>query len=309
MNFIQRLIGKQALPEFLKEMVERKLGKKIVSFELVSPGPELISYLLLTNEDCVDFHAWVNKARWETERAVLDLCRRQKIPVPKILLEGKNEINDQVYQFLIEGIKGEPLNSQRIHLFDYNRVLDQVAKVLLKLHTIGLEGFGPLEPSLRGRRGSWSAFLAQDLAVQLEILHKEKIFKGSVIKTMSEIFNCASAKVIPVLLHGQLSTAVIYVDRNLNVCCLSNFTQALSGDPNYEMAGFLIYEGFDRTKRLMRAYQSFGGLTAWDSPEFLRLCLRRVISLLFWKVKTKQSETTGPLKQTALEIIHRYQAS
>lgn len=308
MNFFQRLIGRPTPPRFLKEIIEGRLKRKIISFESLSSEPEFLSYSLLTTEGYFDFRASTNKARLETEKAVLALCRKKLIPVPKVVLNEILEINRQPYEFMVEKIKGEPLTVQKIHIFDYNQILSNFAEILWRLHSIQLENFGPLEPNLRGRRGNWRNFFNQDLDIQLETIRREKVLKPSVVRFITQILTSSQLKINPILLHGHISSKVIYINNKLKIANLAGFSQPLSGDPNYEMAGFLIYEGFDRAKRLIRPYRLLGGLVEWDSPEFLRTSLRRVIGLLYWKAKAKQEDKIYFLKEMVLELITKYQS-
>jgi aminoglycoside phosphotransferase (APT) family kinase protein len=239
----------------------------------------------------------------QTEKAVLELCKNQGIPVPSIILyEELHDKSGDTFT-MVEEIAGEPFITKKLLIFDYDRILAQLAEILMKIHSIRLGKFGYLTPTLVGTRNSWHEFLMQDMDIKLRTLSKKGIFSRVMIKRISKTLDFKPKKAYPVLLHGHISKAVVYVDSNLRISNIINFVQSLSGDPNYEMAGFLVYEGFDRAKRLIRRYHSLGGNVTWDSEELLKTSVRRAIASLYWAIETKQLDHILPRRELVVALI------
>lgn len=258
------------------------------TYEIIFQNAQQQDWLAKTDQGYITLKLRPDDVSLQREKAVNSYCKKVNLPTAKIRYFNHISIDGSDYWILVEKNSGIPLKDFKLHLYDYNRVLSNLAGICLKLHNIPISGFGRINPSLCGYLKSWQDFLDLDLDLHINTLKKKGLLNPVQVKKTRKILstkfnNCK----IPLLLHGLLSTDSVFINNRLEITTISNFEQSLSGDPNYDLAGFLIYEGTDRTKRLIKSYYLLGGTVEWDSPEFRKNCLRRIISTIYWRVNNQ----------------------
>ncbi len=268
--------------------------------ENISWDKEDFFFIVSTDKGYLSVRVAKNEQKILTEKAIIKLCRKHGVPVPQIILYKK--LGDTF--FLIEKVEGEPLTSKSLHIYDYNRVLTSLAQVLLTLHKIELKGFGFFHDDLVGRTKTWQKFITENLDKELIFLQNKRILSKLFIKKISHFLYFESTNIIPVLLHGSLMKKMLFVDKKLKVYTLTGFHHSLIGDPNWDLAGFLLYENSGRTERLINLYYLLGGMVQWDSEDFLKTALRRAIGVLEWRVRKKRGDATK-LVQVVKELYGR----
>ena len=275
------------------------LGVKFIAMDNIFLGKEDCFFIVRTDKGYLSVRVAKDEQKILTEKAIIRLCKKHGIPVPQIILYKK--VGDMF--FLIEKVNGEPLTSKSLHIYDYNKVLTSLAQVLLILHKIELKGFGFFNDDLVGRIKTWQKFITENLDKELIFLQNKRILPKLFIKKISHFLHFESTNILPVLLHGNLMKKALFVDKKLRVS-LTGFNHALIGDPNWDLAGFLLYENFDHTKRLINLYYLLGGMVQWDSEDFLKTALRRAIVILVWRVR-KQRGNTAKLVRVVRELYGR----
>lgn len=302
---IFNLFQKEALPSFVSEIIKSRLKREINRSRLILNDGQSASYIVSTSKGFLNVEVSQQNNQLEIEKAVFKLCQTKNIPVPKIIFYEK--INDsKLPSFLmIKEMSGKPFAQKRVNIFDYNRVLGEFAELLLMLHKNRLSEFGFLNSNLKAQIKQWHIFLNKNLDEELKAIHNHHIFSPEIINKIEKhvFFKPGDRKTV--LLHGHIASSSIYVDNDLKITELTNFKQPLAGDPHYEMAGFLLYEGFDRAKRLIKQYCHLGGLVQWDSPYFLQISLRRAIRSLYWAIIKRQSDSVIRRKEIITQLLTR----
>ena len=274
------------LPGYIAEIIERKLKRKIISFESLSHNPKLKSYTILTDKGYLSLRSSRETERIEIEVNGLELMRTKGTTcIPKIIYHDTVEYKKQPLFLLVEEIYGSPLNSAGLTIFSYNKVLAQLAEILVGLHDITLYRYGTLGPSLVGSFYTWNSFLVSSLEKELDVLREHKIFPSTIMKRIQKSLHFRQDKISSSLLHGHIASGYVYIDKNLHIATVSNFVYPVSGDPNWELAGFLLYDGLDRARRLVNCYYLLGGFVEWDSEDLLKTALRRSAQSLSYELK------------------------
>lgn len=300
---IFNLFNKKILPSFVSEMIKRRLKREINLSQLIINDEHSTSYIVSTDKGFLNVDVSRQNNQLEIEKAVLKLCQTKNIPVPDIALYEKIDDSRIPTFLMIKAMKGKPFAQERVNIFDYNRVLSRFAEILLNLHENQLDKFGFLDTNLRAHANEWHLFLNKNLDQELRVIHRSQIFSPEMRNIIEKNVFFKQGGEKAVFLHGHITASSIYINKDLKITELTNFKQPLSGDPYYEMAGFLLYEGFDRTKRLVRRYRSLGGHIEWNSPYFLRISLRRTLRSLYWSIIKKQSDLIDRRRKTITELV------
>lgn len=302
---IFNLFQKEVLPPFVTEIIKKRLKREINHSQLTLEDKQFTSYIASTNKGFLNIDVSQNNYQLEIEKAVFSLCQTKNIPIPKIILYEKMNYSKMPLFLMIKEMKGKPFAQERMHLFDFNRVLSQLAEILLKLHQNQFSNFGFLNSDLRAQSSEWHTFLNQTLDEELRIIYNSQIFSKETRKIIEENVFFKPEKRKAVLLHGNIRSSSIYINDNLKITGLTNFKQPLAGDPHYELAEFLVYDGFDRAKRLIRRYNSLGGLIEWDSLYFLQISLRRALMSLSCAINRGQSNLAVRLIKIITQLVAR----
>lgn len=290
------------MDSILREIVEKRLRRRIISAEPFLEE-KIQNFRVLTSEGYLILRVSQDVIRVQTERKVLELCQKKGLKVPEVIFYEEGFGNDKDECVIVEKVEGEPLVLRSLHIFEYNKVLTQLAEFLIKLHGINLAKFGPLRPNLEGIYESWQQFITRDLDMQLEYLTRSQVMPKAIVRNLTYLLHFESTAVLPMLLNGSLSTKSIFVDERLRISAIGDFMRPISGDPGYDLAGFLLSEGFDRAKRLLKSYYLLGGFVEWDSEEFLKTILRRAVGTLYWKVKN--NDDISGLKKIMVQLAER----
>ena len=263
------------LPLFIERVIKKELKRDILSVSFQN-DLDLSKYTILTNKGYLAIRYSDTKELIDKIEKVVMLCRNEGVTVAEIVYSDP--------YLLIEKIEGEPFVQKGLHIFEYNKVLTSFAQQLIKLHAIDYDKLKFLESSST----SPAKPSPQD---QLKILRKKNILTLPDADKIITLLQKKQPKSYRMLLHGNIASSILYVNKNLEVTSIINFSKPIIGDPNYEMAGFLINEGFDRTRRLIKSYYLAGGFVEWDSPFFITTSVKRVIDTLLWRMEKKQTQT------------------
>lgn len=300
---------KKKTASIVTEIVEKRLKRKVISYQNLARGKNFQSYNILTDKGYLALRSSSDESRIKSEKIIVGLAKKHQIPIPTVMLYEELYYGREKTFILVEEIAGEPFLGKSLNIFDFNRVLTQFAEILLSLHSIEFNKFGFLRLNSAGNGvvanyENWNKFMLNDLEIQLKYFKRAKILDVSIIEVISRVLKFESRHVSPALLHGHISSGMIFVKNHLKIASIVNLTQPLSGDPNWEMAGFLIYDGPDRAKRLVKSYFLLGGLVEWGSKDFLKTALRRAIGSLYWVLKTRQANLVRGRLETVKQLVH-----
>lgn len=299
---------KEVLFGEVKNSIEKKIKRKIIKSELINSDFRYKVFNVLTNKENISLIISNNERNIKTELEILELCQKHDVPVPNVITWGNIDGEDKTF-FIAQEIIGETLAKRNLNIFDYNKVLDEFAGVLFNIHSIEPDNYGFLNPGLRGAKKDWISFVVRDLDKQLTALRTEKILTPCVSEKIGKILNQTREITRKSLLHGQISAKAIHLNNKLEISCISGFHQSVSGDPAYEIAGFLVYEGWDRARRLTKIYHDLGGSVEWESEELLKNSLARSINLLYRAVISNQKYLISRRIRLTQEILFRFLVS
>ena len=150
------------------------------------------------------------------------------------------------------------------------------------------------------------AFFIANLEKHIALLKKRGILQSIQLSTLKRILNHKVDLLQPSLLHGLLSTQTVFINDKLKVATLANMFEPIAGDPHYDLAGFLLYDGLDRAKRLIQSYYLLGGNVEWLSQELIQTSLRRTIASMYWRIHRGQMDSILSLRHLMITLIEQY---
>ncbi len=290
--------------KFVSKIITQNLKKRVLSIKEYSDKEGYKSFIVLTNAGFLEIHASADEDKIKVEKEVIELGLANQLPLPKIVYYNQVSFSDHKFWVIALSIKGKPLLNQKIHIFDYNKILTSYAQALINLHKISPAKWGYLKPGLTGSKNSWNDFIKQDINTHCDYLHQSKIIDRKIASKIIKLLDFNFTPPLCSLLHGHLSSNIAYIDDQFNISTISHFIQPTGGDPNYDLAGFLVYEGFDRARRLINSYYLLGGNVEVNSDFLLRNALKRSLLNLYWAIKDKSGDSFHR-KEILLEILSK----
>lgn len=224
------------------------------------------------------------------ERWALSRCAEAGVPAPCPLLV--DQVTDAArggrrLSILVEThLDGQPLQELRasgaLQSEDARAVLIEAGALLARLHSVGLDGFGRIDATGRGRHATWSDYLLRDALADLLAAAKRVEFDPKEVAEAHELLQTHRPLwdgLAPRLLHGDLDPHHIMVSRTRagdhRVSGFIDFEFPESGDPAADFAYWGLGEWFP-TAWILDGYHAETALDPQDSTFTLRLQLHRV---------------------------------
>jgi len=249
---------------------------------------------------------------FEGERWALKQCRKNGIPVPKVLAFGTVQTGPHhLHQYLIiEKIKGRAIRwkSQEARLY-----LEEAGHLLARIHSIKTEGFGPLNSQGRGPFKSWEEFLLSSYKNEplLDYLLWKRFISKDQKNRVLDLFDPKKLRLnvkLPTLLHGDFTYEHIFVDGG-KITGIIDFGDCLSGDPLYDLA---IPELFceigglpSPIPHLSKGYQN--GFSKEDLGRKLTLYkLHKALPLIWWWKEERKELRRFLAARRLAQLVKRY---
>lgn len=230
--------------------VEEWLGTKLKSIGALRSDNNrvLTAETLDGNKVIIRTSSQNDRNKFLSEKMILDLLRRNGIPVPRIIaLDTTKTIIPDRTIFVCERLPGETLNGDPTkNKIAETSLLIQIGSVLKRIHEIEVgRGFGFIDEQGNGTNKCWEEFV-------LKPFHSERltflvdrgfISKADLIKAINFansnrflLDNCPRK-----LLHGDFALSNILQKDNKLVAVI-DFENAKAGDPLWDIAHFVVYE-------------------------------------------------------------------
>jgi aminoglycoside phosphotransferase (APT) family kinase protein len=201
-------------------------------------------------------------------RVVLEAWAYQRVrelgaPVPRVLA---TDLGREIYPrnfIIIEKVSGVPLAGFSLGTEERRKLIREAGWAIRAVHEIGVPGFGVLEEAtylrnaqVQGRYDSWYEYLDGVLESAVTALRTSGAIDDAAVDRINRVVadHADSYDLGPVghLLHGSFDPSHVLVDDG-RVTALVDFGERCSGDPAWDMGGFLI-EGIGETRDLLEGY-------------------------------------------------------
>lgn len=167
-------------PVVIDDIVNRAVASKIKLKEKIVKGESNEVYSITTEsgqELIIRISRNNNTKRLEAEKWALDKCNKlDSIPTPEVFLVDKINLNstESIVVSVESKLKGVPMGEiKNLSLEEKNQLIFQAGKILSEIHSIEVDGFGPLDKNGKGTFTSIKEILTDDY------INKEKILKIS----------------------------------------------------------------------------------------------------------------------------------
>lgn len=212
------------------------------------------------------------KAEQETGpgRVVLEAWAYQRVrefgaPVPRVLA---TDLGLETYPrnfIIIEKVPGEPLAEIEVAAEERHRLIREAGWAIRAVHAIGVPGFGSLEEAtylrnaqVQGEYDSWEEFLSRLLDATLPALRAGGLLSDADVdridRMVADHADCYELGPVGNLLHGSFDPAHVLVHEG-EITCIVNFGDRCSGDPAWDLGGFLV-DHVAETRHLLAGYDA-----------------------------------------------------
>jgi aminoglycoside phosphotransferase (APT) family kinase protein len=179
----------------------------------------------------------------KTEVSTARLAGQASVPVPLILAEGIDERLPGQDWFVMSKAEGQTWLSASQTDEQLARTLDEIGHIFALLHSVKLQGYGPLKPGQGGTYPTWSGWLLAELRrASQPLVQAGHLFPDFLADTQSVMEALAPELEIlpPALVHGDLGDGEIFVDPGSGaVTAIVDWGDSLSGDPRFDFAHFV----------------------------------------------------------------------
>ncbi len=300
--------------EIISDAVFKATGSQILKQERIISGETNEVYFIDTSDEkrlvIRIYHG--ERFKFERERWALEQCASIGVPVPKVLLVERIEVESKPMEIMVEsrldGIGLRDLKKSDQDPENNKKLLSKLGTVLEKIHSIPTNGFGPLDKNGNGKYPSAKEMLLNDQYISdARILPRDESipFDRETVRKAKKILNREAQNfpdIKPKLLHGDLAPQHILVDKD-EISGIIDFETARGSDPAEEFARWelkfgneypisniqngysnkeLFDEDFEKRKNIWRLFQ---GLVQ------LSYCLREKKGFAIEKIVQNLKET------------------
>lgn len=176
------------------------------------------------------------------EQAAAEAAWQAGLPVIRV---STNHTPTQTYQTMMHtaGRSLAEVKEERVRKVAFR----ELGTLLASLHRVEVAGFGLIRPNherpgagVAGTHARWIGYLTTRLTEHLAYLAFANLIASETAASISEVFEQFPTKDnVPfrsVLLHGDLNSSNVFVDRDGFVTAIIDWEDALGGDPLYDLA-------------------------------------------------------------------------
>ena len=152
-KYLEQIHSKLEAPDsIIKEITEEATGGEVISKRKIIAGEanEVYDLTLLGDAHVIARISRKDDEEFEREQWCIEKCHELGVPVSRILLLKKIEVNDEKLSICVqEKIDGEPLERGAIHYGELDevrlrKIINQAGELLGKIHSVSVDGFGKL---------------------------------------------------------------------------------------------------------------------------------------------------------------------
>lgn len=237
--------------ELIFDLVQKATGKSPTDLTKIIKGYDSEVYSIKTEsgERYIAKIRHYGEVSYEEEEWAIDLCSKEGVPVPTILLRDTIDIKGKEHEVMVqEELSGKPLAEVRSNLSEHemNTVLENAGAILSKIHSIHVSGFYHWDQNDNWDFKTWKDLT--DSLIKSRRSEKSLILKAGITETefkramqaMVEYqtdFSCEQ----PVFCHGDYLPEHIFVDDDLNITGILDFGMYEGSHPIHDFA-FISFE-------------------------------------------------------------------
>ncbi len=184
------------------------------------------------------------ESRFEKEKWAIEQCATLGVPVPEVLTVGRLEVGGKTLPIsILTKLPGRPLDKVLENESAEARKLlfRDLGELLKKIHSVPTGGFGKLDAAGNGKFANVEELFTGDRYVRPETILSQadglRLDRELIEGTYQTLKKYAKdyPKVDPRLVHGDLSTSHVLVDK-MKICGIIDFESANGADPVSEFA-------------------------------------------------------------------------
>lgn len=183
-------------------------------------------------------------------------CAEQAVTVPRVL-----GLSEEPECLVIELLEGEPLERNAPRTSEVREIWAEAGADLRKVHEISLSGFGPLVPGNgqpHGESSTWSPWVEYAKAEGIGWL----VDAGYLGSTVGDLLLHRFDEALPLvrrfsggrLLHGDFQSLHTFHAPANGYQGIIDFGQAQAGDPRWDLARVLLWDGEEGLNALLEGY-------------------------------------------------------
>lgn len=256
-----------------------------------------------------------SEPRFKEEKWALDHAREAGVPTPKVILIDQVNLGTKLLFFCVEEkLQGQPLkeiySKHEIDESSKNLVL-KAGRILAKIHSIKVKGFGQLDENGNGKFKSWEDYMLNDEKHidEFKRIAKKVDIDFSYITQAFEILNnykLVYQTIEPRLLHGDFSPKHLLVVNN-EITGVIDMENCKGGDIARDFSWWdYFHRGKFPVEWLMEGYEDPQVLTQ-EFRTRVKLCgLQLGIILLYYYYLEKNQNGVNHAKQILIEDVKQF---
>lgn len=241
------------------------------------------------------------------------LAAAQGVLVPTVLSEGFDDRLPGGHWFAMERLRGIRWHDTDWTGTQHLAMLCELACHLANVHSVVIDGYGPLNLDGAGTFDSWSGWLESGFRRSTEKLidtgYLSRDFRESLMDVLADLSPALDRRP-SVLVHGDLGDGEVYVDPDSGtITGLVDWGASVGGDPFYEFARFVAGGPVDDPRPgrflepLRRLYDAHGGGNSVPEQDLEQVYhLHNALLNAEWSLK-EAPEWIGPLYNKAQVIL------
>lgn len=252
----------------------------------------------------------VKNGYFYSEKMVLDLAKRNNIPVPEVV-EIHEASNPQDMDFMLMTLaKGQTMSVtlKKDKSLEEKLLVDSGRK-MANIHTIKVKGFGPFDNQkakngeLVGIHTSYHDFVHAGLEENLSRLVKYDVINAMQADQFRKYFNKQNFEPVDGarLIHNDFADWNVLTD-GLQITSVLDWDESHAGDPVADLACWSTFFDKERMEKFMVGYKEIASLPEDFEERFHFYRLRYTISKMALRIKRFQVDKENELLLKVLEV-------
>ncbi|CAF1054980.1 unnamed protein product [Rotaria sordida] len=295
--------------ETISRMILKATGQHIKEKQRIIEGNDSEVYDIKLNNDehiILKVHRF-GDVSYDQEAWAINECRKHGVPVPQVLLVGKELINNEMRDIMIlEKVKGRSfrkvIDGENISKNDVAQVLEQAGTILKRIHSVKVNGYWRLNHDNQWDFDSWTDYMKSTIRDRIE--DKQCLFDVGLNEgDFNFIMKCHVLYMNnyechqPVLCHGDYTHEHWFVDESLNITGIIDFGDMQGGPVTTDFAIFQMNESKSDVNSLIRGYNGIND-SAINECFSQELDLHTLIISIGYLIYFTKQNNTEDIKQT-----------
>jgi len=230
------------IPDTIRSIVEQRFGEPRRLHRFETWGPTVVVGATLADDRKIVLKASAAQdVRIEAHTATM--AANAGFPTPVILGQGDDPCLPGGHWFAMEHLPGIWWHDADWNRHQHLTMLSKLARHLATLHTVRIDGYGPLTIDGDGTFPTWSSWLRSGFERAACTLNAAGAVPGAFVEALHKAVTELSPELDrrpSVLLHADLGDMEIYVDPvAVSITGIVDWGSSIGGDPLYEFARFV----------------------------------------------------------------------